>query len=79
MRVWEEKEQLWCMVTGFFVLFFSLFKFKSKLESKTADPQIINTGCKLRSNDHLGNQSSLNFSCIHSSVLGAGKATCDKI
>ena len=78
MRVWEEKEQLWCMVTGFF-FFFSLFKFKSKLESKTADPQVINTGCKLRSNDHLGNQSSLNFSCIHSSVLGAGKATCDKI
>lgn len=44
MRVWEGKEQLWCM-TGFF--FFSLFKFKSKLESKTADPQVINTDCKL--------------------------------
>ena len=27
--------------------FFCLFKFKSKLESKTADPQVINTGCKL--------------------------------
>lgn len=27
--------------------FFGLFKFKSKLESKTADPQVINTGCKL--------------------------------
>ena len=46
MRVWEGKEQLWCMVTGFF-FFFGLFKFKSKLESKTADPQVINTGCKL--------------------------------
>ena len=32
----------------FFVFFFfSLFKFKSKLESKTADPQVINTDCKL--------------------------------
>ena len=29
------------------VFFFSLFKFKSKLESKTADPQVINTDCKL--------------------------------
>lgn len=67
------------VVYGDWIFFFFLFKFKSKLESKTADPQVINTGCKLRSNDHLGNQSSLNFSCIHSSVLGAGKATCDKI
>ena len=45
MRVWEGKEQLWCMTGVFF--FFSLFKFKSKLESKTTDPQVINTDCKL--------------------------------
>lgn len=59
-------------------IFFFLFKFKSKLESKTADSQVINTGCKLRSNDHLA-PIFVNFSCIHSLVLGAGKATCDKI